>query len=49
MNVGPNNGWRRAARRLLAGTVLAAGVIADTAVPASAATTSTFSSGVLTV
>jgi hypothetical protein len=49
MNVGPNNGWRRAARRLLAGTVLTAGVIAGTAVPASAATTSTFSSGVLTV
>ena len=41
--------WRRAARRLLAGTVLAAGVVAGTAMPASAATTGTFSSGVLTV
>ena len=36
-------------RRLLAGTALAAGVIAATAVPASAATTATFSAGVLTV
>jgi Ca2+-binding RTX toxin-like protein len=43
------NDWRRTARRLLAATVLAAGVIAGTAVPASAATTATFSSGVLTV
>ena len=41
--------WRRAARRLLAGTVLAAGVVAGTAMPASAATTGTFNSGVLTV
>ena len=44
-----NTDWRRAARRLLAGTVLAAGVVAGMAVPASAATTATFSSGVLTV
>ena len=44
-----NTDWRRAARRLLAGTVLAAGVVAGTAVPASAATTGTFSAGVLTV
>jgi Ca2+-binding RTX toxin-like protein len=41
--------WRRAARRLLAANLLAAGVIAGAAVPASAATTATFSSGVLTV
>jgi Ca2+-binding RTX toxin-like protein len=40
---------RRAARRLLAANLLAAGVIACGAVPASAATTATFSSGVLTV
>ena len=41
--------WRRAARRLLAGSVLAAGIVAGTAVPASAAVTATFSSGQLTV
>ena len=41
--------WRRAARRLLAGTVLALGVAAGMSVPAIAATTATFSSGVLTV
>ena len=40
---------RHAARRLLAGALLAAGVIAGTAAPASAATTATFSNGVLTV
>jgi Ca2+-binding RTX toxin-like protein len=40
---------RRTARKLLAGSVLAAGVIAGTAAPASAATTATFSSGVLNV
>jgi Ca2+-binding RTX toxin-like protein len=49
MNAIRNNDWRRAARRLLAGGVLAAGVLAATSVPASAATTATFSSGVLTV
>ncbi len=49
MNAGRNNDWRRAARRLLAGSVLAAGLIAGTAGPANAATTSTFSSGVLSV
>jgi Ca2+-binding RTX toxin-like protein len=49
MNASRNNGWRRAARRLVAGTVLAAGVLAGTSVPANAATTATFSSGVLTV
>jgi Ca2+-binding RTX toxin-like protein len=41
--------WRRPARRLLAGTVLAAGVLAATSVPANAATTATFSAGELTV
>jgi Ca2+-binding RTX toxin-like protein len=49
MNARRNNDWRRAARRLLASTVLAAGVLAGTSVPANAATTATFSSGVLTV
>jgi Ca2+-binding RTX toxin-like protein len=44
-----NNRRRRAVRLLLAGTVLGAGVVAGTGVPASAATTATFSSGVLTV
>jgi Ca2+-binding RTX toxin-like protein len=48
-SAGRNIDWRRAARRLLAGTTLAAGVVAGMAVPASAATTATFSSGVLTV
>ena len=43
------NGWRRAAGRLLAGIVLAAAVIAGTSSPASAATTATFTNGVLTV
>jgi Ca2+-binding RTX toxin-like protein len=49
MNARPDNACRRAARGLLASTVLAAGVIAAAAVPASAATTATFSNGVLTV
>jgi Ca2+-binding RTX toxin-like protein len=49
MNAGHNNGWSRAARRLLAGSVVAAGLIAGTAGTASAAVSSTFSSGVLTV
>jgi Ca2+-binding RTX toxin-like protein len=49
MNARRNSHWRRTTRRLLAGTVLAAGVIAATAVPASAATTATFNAGVLTV
>src|SRR3954453_19313756 len=42
---------RRATRRVLAGTALAAGVIAGSSVPANAATTATFSasSGQLTV
>jgi Ca2+-binding RTX toxin-like protein len=45
----PTRNWRRAARRLVAGSVIAAGVAAATAVPASAAVTATFSAGVLTV
>src|SRR4051812_50121062 len=40
---------RRTTRRLLAGGVLAAGALAITSVPASAATTAIFSGGVLTV
>ena len=40
---------RRTAHRFLAGTVLAAGALAATAVPANAATTATFSAGELTV
>ena len=40
---------RRTTRRLLASTMLAAGAIAGTTVSANAATTATFSSGVLTV
>jgi Ca2+-binding RTX toxin-like protein len=49
MNARRSNDWRRAPRRLLAGTVLAAGVIAATSAPANAATTATLSTGVLTV
>ena len=48
MNTG-HNPRRRAARRLLAGAVLSAGVLAATSVPASAATTATFSAGGLSV
>ena len=48
MKTGRNNGWRRA-RRLFVGVVLAAGVIAGTSPPASAAVTATFTNGVLTV
>jgi Ca2+-binding RTX toxin-like protein len=44
-----DNAGRRTAWRLLAAGALAAGVIAGAAVPASAATTATFSAGVLTV
>jgi Ca2+-binding RTX toxin-like protein len=43
------NGRRRATHCLLATTLLAAGVIAGTGVPAMAATSATFSSGVLSV
>jgi Ca2+-binding RTX toxin-like protein len=49
MNSGRTKGRRRAARRLLAGLVLAAGVAAATSSSALAVTTATFSSGVLTV
>jgi Ca2+-binding RTX toxin-like protein len=51
MNPRRNNDWRRAARRLFASSVLAAGVLAATSATASAATTATFESGsgVLTV
>ena len=45
MNTRRDNGLSRAARRLLAGAVLAAGVLAATSVPANAAVTSTFSTG----
>src|SRR5687768_14647113 len=48
---GAKSAWRRPLRRLLAATVLAAGVLAATSVPANAAVTATFSpgSGQLTV
>jgi Ca2+-binding RTX toxin-like protein len=49
MKTGPSHGCRRTARRLLVGVVAAAGVFAGTAVPASAAITATFNSGVLSV
>jgi Ca2+-binding RTX toxin-like protein len=49
MTAQPHDAWRRAARRLLAGSVLAAGAIGATSVPAHAAATATFSSGVLSV
>jgi len=43
MNARRNHGRRRTTRRLLAGTMLAAGVFAAMSVPANAATTATFS------
>jgi Ca2+-binding RTX toxin-like protein len=49
MNASRNHGRRRAARRLLASTALAVGLIAATSVPANAATTASFSSGTLSV
>src|SRR5215203_6248248 len=49
MNLRHDNAWRRRARRLLAGAVLSAGVLAATSVPANAATTATFSAGQLSV
>jgi Ca2+-binding RTX toxin-like protein len=49
MNATRPNAWRRRVRRLLAGAVLSAGVLAATSVPANAATTATFSSGQLSV
>jgi Ca2+-binding RTX toxin-like protein len=49
MRDGRNNGWGRVARRMLAGSVLTVAVFAGTSAPASAATTATFSHGMLTV
>src|SRR5687767_1491770 len=49
MTVGRIKPGRSSARRLLAGTVLAAGALAVTSVPANAATTSSFSGSTLTV
>jgi len=49
MTARQTNDWRRTALRLLTGVVLAAGVFAATGRPASAATTATFSNGVVTV
>ncbi len=49
MNATRQKPRRRAARRLLAGAVLSAGVLAATSAPANAATTATFSSGGLSV
>ena len=49
MTAGQTNNWRRTALRLLTGVALAAGVFGATSKPASAATTATFSNGVLTV
>ena len=49
MNAIRSSDLGRVTRTLLASMVLAAGIFAATAVPASAATTATFSAGVLTV
>src|SRR5215216_1431813 len=49
MNPRGTKGGRRTTRRLLASTMLAAGVMAATAASASAATTASFSAGVLSV
>jgi Ca2+-binding RTX toxin-like protein len=49
MNLRRDDGWRRQARRLVAGAVLSAGVLAATSVPANAAATATFDSGGLSV
>jgi Ca2+-binding RTX toxin-like protein len=49
MKAGRISGRRRTARRLLAVAALSVGAIAGSSVPASAATTATFSSGVLSV
>ena len=48
MTAGHTNNWRGTALRLLTGVALAAGVFGATSKPASAATTATFSNGVLT-
>jgi len=49
MNPRRDNAGRRPARRLLAGAVLSAGVLAATSAQADAATTATFGSGALSV
>jgi Ca2+-binding RTX toxin-like protein len=49
MSTRRNKPARRTVRRLSAGTVIAAGVLAAVSAPANAATTSSFSAGVLTV
>ncbi len=49
MNPSRDSGRRRLARRLLASSLLAVGVIAGTTVSANAATTATFSAGTLSV
>jgi Ca2+-binding RTX toxin-like protein len=49
MTVGRNKAWGRAARRLLAGVALGAGLLAATSATASAATTATFANGTLSV
>jgi Ca2+-binding RTX toxin-like protein len=49
MNEAPNSDWRRAPRQLLGGVVLGAAAIVAAGQPASAATTATFSAGVLSV
>jgi Ca2+-binding RTX toxin-like protein len=49
MNPRRSNDWRRTTRRLLAGSVVTAGVIAGTTAQASAAVTANFSGGVLSV
>jgi Ca2+-binding RTX toxin-like protein len=49
MDAGRSTPWRRTARRMLAGTALAAGLLAITSAPANAATVATFSNGTLTV
>ena len=49
MNGKSNGGRNRATRRLLVGTVIGAGVVMATSQRASAATTATFTNGVLTV
>lgn len=46
---GGHTGWRRAVRRLLVGTLLAAGGLALASQPAGAVVTATFTGGVLTV
>ncbi len=49
MTVSPHKPARRTTRKVLASSVLAAGILAATTVPANAAVTSTFTGGVLSV